>query len=254
VEVEMGDLVDGSPLGASFHYRIVGKSPQQTTPVHGRRRSTSSRSSLSPFIFRDVTKRPSPLKASPRGYETNPVLTDDESVFIMPDFSAVSEEPSPELPTFSKLTKMAAVHVLSSHQHASIKPLCDKIYARFFQRFDEWHLGQRKERGRKAKHTERIDDIQINLAETKLSELEADVRKWGGVRIDLEETEVETAPEVQLEKTVEDLKEVENLIIRLDGLRSVVSRGYANGEILTGLEEEIALHMNRAAKVESILS
>lgn len=235
----MDFLPSGSPSQRGFRYRVL----ERDSPViQAPRRSSTSRSSLAPFNYRVVSPRPS---ISEPGTPSAPDSDGNETELVIPEFEKSEfRDAAPEPASLSRTAKTAAVQALLKTSEASpqLKPLCDRIYARFFQKFGEWSLQRERRRGREVPD-DGFDETRVVAARKLLQGLAEEVERWEGAD---QEVEIpERAPiRVDHEVASADLNAVEKMITALDRVSVRAGEGMASAMIMDERGQEVAREAN----------
>jgi hypothetical protein len=169
---------------------------------------------------------------------------------VLPDF-AFSDSPRATPPTFGKVVKEAAVQALFTHsrRNPSLKPLCDRVYSRFFQSFDEWQLRQRKRARRPPAEAARIDDRAAAEVRRKFAALTAEAAVWAAAAPAVPIAVPPIAEEEEEEpEAAADARAIEDAIFELDAVAQRVSVHYALGQTADLVGQELAARMRDAAE------
>jgi hypothetical protein len=242
----------GSPL-PPFEYF-----PLQPSPISPRRRRTSASRSPTSFSFRVITPRQS-ITADQLSQFSSNVTSDDESHFVLPDLD-LTDAPSPlvdpDPPTFSKVVKKAAVQTLSafSRRDAALKPLCDRIYTRFFQTFDDWNLKQTRKNKRLQFTKPQIDDRLIAEIRRKFDDLKGEVRVWEKADAAVSPLMADPPPVGKpVEPVAVDVRVLEDLICETDRIARRIGTAYSDGQELDLTGQELAERMRAIAEASPAL-
>ena len=237
----MDFLPSGSPSQRGFRYRVV----EWDSPIQAPRRSPTSRSSLAPFSYRLVSPRPS---ISESGQISNMFSSGSDTELVIPEFDRSefieqTQEP-PDAPSLSRMAKTAAVQALLTQSQAfpETKPICDRIYARFFQKFGEWNLQCERRRGREPIQNA-FDETQVVAARNALENLKAETETWE--HSDMSMDIPERAPAIVAHLNAEvHLTPVEKLVAVLDRVGVRAGQGISSAIIMDQRGDEVARAMN----------
>lgn len=149
-------------------------------------------------------------------------------------------DPTPDVPSLGRVAKTAAVQALLRQSEASpqLKPVCDRIYARFFQKFGEWSLQRERRRGREGPD-DPFDETQVVAARRSLQDLATETERWE--RADQAVEIPDRAPQSVLhEAPAVDVAPVERMITALDRVGVKIGEGMASAMILDERGQEVA--------------